>query len=505
MNASKRIMSKRIRGIPRRGGRALSLLLALAAPVALTAPAASGVPESFRSGGGFVPRPVQWGACPPAEPPLPDPSPRAECATVEVPLDWSEPGGRKVGVFVARQRAADPASRIGVLMTNPGGPGTPGADSALYADDPVEGYEPDLLRRFDLVSFDPRGIGRSRGARCDERLLASVPLRPRDAAGFERMRALNARVAESCLRLTGPLVAHMDGESTARDMDAIRAALGEDRISYLGHSYGTLLGERHARLFPGRLRTVALDSAMDPDRPGAERYLLDGSTALEGALRQLADWCAKETDCALHGRSLTAVTTGLFARADAGTLRVPGPDGPTRTPVDADGVSRFLTGALARWSPEETVRRIAALHTGTGEAHLAEEVHEPAWRLVLCRDQDFRIRDYAQYRALRQRVARAAPLVRHNSQALDMILGCQGWPLPPKPLPPRAPGPLPPALVVNAAHDAATPLPGARRMARAFPGASLHVRDGVGHWLYRGEPPYTERRLIDAHLRGAGG
>ncbi|MFH8476726.1 alpha/beta fold hydrolase [Streptomyces sp. NPDC018000] len=132
----------------------------------------------------------------------------------------------------------------------------------------------------------------------------------------------------------------------ARDMDAIRAALGERRISFLGHSYGTFLGERYARLFPGRLRALALDSAMDPDRPNAERYLTDGSVTTDNTLKRLAAWCEKDTSCALNGKDLTAVTDTLFARADAGTLREPGPNGPTRTKVDADKLSDFLTYAL---------------------------------------------------------------------------------------------------------------------------------------------------------------
>ncbi|MGW1109304.1 alpha/beta fold hydrolase [Streptomyces sp. NPDC002540] len=348
-------------------------------------------------------------------------------------------------------------------MSNPGGPGTPGADDALYADDPVSGYSPAMLQRFDVIGFDPRGIGRSRNADCDEAITDQVPPRPRDAAEFERLRTLNGRLAASCLERTGPLAAHMDGESGARDMDAIRAALGEHRISFLGHSYGTFLGERYARLFPSRLRALALDSAMDPDRPNAERYLTDGSITIDDTLKRLAAWCEKDTACALNGKDLTAVTDTLFARADAGTLREPGPNGPTRTAVDADRLADFLTFALGKGSPEETARQLAALYTGKGEVRWSPTGTELASRLVLCQDYDFRIRDYAEYRAIRERVTKAAPHVRYNSQALDIVLGCQGWSMPPKPQPARGRGDLPPVLVVNATHDLATPLPGARR------------------------------------------
>ncbi|MFI6638785.1 alpha/beta fold hydrolase [Streptomyces sp. NPDC050504] len=486
-----------VKTVPNTGRRALPVLLALAAATALTAPAALAAPGTAAA---KAPRPsLAWGPCPKGEPP--HPSPKAQCATVEVPVDWSRPDGPKTDIFVARHRATGPAKRIGVLMSNPGGPGAPGADDALRADDPYDGYSPAMLQRFDVIGFDPRGIARSAGAVCDESLIPEIPLRPRDAAGFQRLRALNGKLAESCLKGTGPLAAHMDSESVARDMDAIRAALGEDRISFLGHSYGTALGRAYARLFPARLRALALDSAVDPGRPDAERFLTDGSVAAEKAFLRVADWCAKNADCGSRGKPLGTVVDELFARADAGTLRRPGPQGPTREKVDADQLSDFLTERLGEWQPRDVAREILALHTGRGEARWGTGAHEIAWRLVMCRDHDFRIRDQRHYRAVLGRVAKAAPHVRHNSMHLDMIMGCQGWPMPPKPAPAQAQGALPPVLVVNAALDLATPLPGARRMARSFPEATLLTRDTVGHWLYRVTPADNEpRRAIDAYL-----
>ncbi|GAA2250962.1 alpha/beta hydrolase [Streptomyces amakusaensis] len=479
--------------------RTLSVLLALSASASLAVPGTAAAQQP--SGAAAVPvRPISWGTCPKSEPPYPDPSPNARCATVEVPLDWSKPNGPKIGIFVARHRATDPARRIGVLMSNPGGPGAPGSDDALYADDPYSGYDPAMLRRFDMIGFDPRGIGRSRNAECDETILGSIPARPRDAAEFERMRAQNARLAESCLQRMGPLAAHLDGESVARDMDAIRAALGERQISFVGHSYGTFLGERYARLFPDRLRALALDSAMDPDRPDAERYLKEGSLTIDSALKRLAAWCEKDAACALKGEDVSAVTASLFARADAGRLHEPGPSGPTRVKVDADRLSDFLTFALGRWNPESAAEQLAALRTGKGEVRWTSPEANLVPRLVLCRDYDFRIRDYAHYRAIRERVAKAAPGVRHNAQSLDTVLGCQGWTMPPKPAPARAKGGLPPVLVANATHDLATPLPGAKRMARSFPKATLFTMDVVGHWLYRRGGTEEAMRVIDAYL-----
>lgn len=435
---------------------------------------------------------IRWGACPPDDP-MPAPGPRVRCGTIEVLVDWSKPNGPRTSVFVARYRGADPAKRIGVLMTNPGGPGNPGADSAMYAD---RDYSPYLLKRFDVISFDPRGIGRSEGVHCDEAIAAKIPHRPRDAAEFERLRTLNGKLAKSCLRQAGPLAAHMDTGSVARDMDAIRAAVEERRISFLGISCGTSIGERYARLFPHRLRALALDSAMDPAGPSAERYVTDGSVAVDDIFERLVAVCEKDTSCVLKGRKLISVTEELFARADAGTLREPGPNGPTRRKVSADQVVDFLHAALSRYSPAQATEQLAALHSGKGDVYLGDSGPELAWRLVLCRDNDFRIRDYTAYRAVLEHVAKAAPHVRYNSQSLDMVLGCQGWTPPERPSE-QAKGVLPPVLVVNALHDVAAPLAGARRMADAFPRASLLTVDTVGHGMYGMKEP---KRAIDAYL-----
>ncbi|WP_405839019.1 alpha/beta hydrolase [Streptomyces platensis] len=446
-------------------------------------------------------RTIKWSACPKADPPYPDPSKRARCGTLEVPVDWAEPDGPTMKIAVARQKATDPKKRIGVLFSNPGGPGATGLDDAYYADSPVEGYREDIRSRFDIIGFDPRGVGRSGTLRCDEELAGQIPTRPKNAAEFERMRTLNKQLANSCRAGSGPLVDHMDSVSVARDMDAIRAALGEKKISFLGHSYGTLIGRQYARLFPQKLRALALDSAMDPSRPDAARFLVEGATAAEDAVRQLAEWCEKDRSCALKGENVQAVVRGLFARADAGRLFEPGAHGHTRKKVTADQLSGFLTSYLGKWNPKPTAEQLKALASGKGKVYWTDSPVEFAWRTVVCRDYDFRLSGWDEYRELRERARSAAPHARDNSQALDMILGCQGWPATPEPEPAKATGTLPPVLVVNAAHDLATPLPGARRMTQEFPQGRLAVLDSVDHWLYRKCQSPLPARAIDSYLR----
>ncbi|MEU8782094.1 alpha/beta fold hydrolase [Streptomyces sp. NPDC048637] len=446
-------------------------------------------------------RSIQWSDCPKAEPSIPAPSKRTQCGTLEVPVDWAKPDGPTMKIAVARQKATDPKKRIGVLLSNPGGPGTPGVDDAYYAEDPHEGYPDGIRSRFDIIGFDPRGIGRSGQFRCDDKLAAKIPNRPKNAAEFQRMRTLNQQLAESCRARSGAVVDHMDSVSVARDMEAIRAALGEKKINFLGHSYGTLIGRQYARLFPEKLRALALDSAMDPSRPDAERFLRDGSAAVEDGVQQLADWCAKNTSCALKGRDVKAVVRGLFAWADAGRLFEPGPHGPTKKKVTADKLSDFLTSNLRKWNPQPTAEQLSLLNSGRGKVTWTDSTPEIAWRTVMCRDYDFRLRGWDQYRELQQRARSDAPTARYNSQALDMIAGCQGWPAAPEPEPAQAKGPLPPVLIVNAKHDLATPLPGARRMKQEFPQGRLAVLDSVDHWLYRKCQSPLPARAVDTYLR----
>lgn len=489
----------RARWSRRRVGRTASVGVVVLAG-SLLVPWSAGASPEPAAGAGPVGT-VKWAACPKAEPPYPDPSKRTRCGTVEVPVDWAKPDGPTMKIAVARQKATDPEKRLGVLLSNPGGPGSSGLDDAYYADSPDEGYDKSIRSRFDIIGFDPRGIGRSGELRCDEKLAGKIPTRPKNAAEFERMRTLNKQLADSCRAGSGPVADHMDSVSVARDMDAIRAALGEKKISFLGHSYGTLIGRQYARLFPQKVRALALDSAMDPSRPDAGRFLTDGSAAAEGGVQQLADWCAKNTSCALKGKDVKAVVRGLFARADAGTLSEPGRHGPTRKKVTADQLSGFLTEYLRKWNPQTAAEQLSALNSGKGKVYWTDSTPDLAWRTVMCRDYDFRLRDWDHYRELRQQARSAAPHARYNAQALDMILGCQGWPAAPEPEPARGKGTLPPVLVVNAKHDLATPLPGARRMAQEFPKGRLAVLDAVGHWLYRQCESPLPARAVDTYLR----
>jgi pimeloyl-ACP methyl ester carboxylesterase len=223
-----------------------------------------------------------------------------------VPVDWTKPDGAKFNLAIGRLPALNPAQRVGVLFVHPGGPGSSGIDRYITQ----RGIPDDspLHQRFDIVSVDPRGVGRSNPVVCSADLVGQTPTTfPANESEYQALLDFNARLAKDCRAHTGPLFDHVDTISAVRDVDAIRAALGERQISFFAISYGTQVGQQYAELFPNRIRAMALDSNMDHSITSAFRYLQTTTEDFEGSLDAFAGWCARNTGCALHGRDVLAI------------------------------------------------------------------------------------------------------------------------------------------------------------------------------------------------------
>jgi len=202
-----------------------------------------------------------------------------QCATATVPLDYNQPHGARITLSMVRLPAADPAHRIGSLFVNFGGPGTPGV-GGLRSLGPS--YPEVLRQRFDLVSFDPRGVGGSTPVRCTSNVAAAdelvgSPVRPEQLAQFF---ASSAALGHSCAAASGELLAHISSANTARDLELLRQAVGDEGLSFLGYSYGTYVGASYANLFPDRTRAMVFDGALDlvansTGRPGQEHLPVD--------------------------------------------------------------------------------------------------------------------------------------------------------------------------------------------------------------------------------------
>ncbi|MFD0889320.1 alpha/beta fold hydrolase, partial [Streptosporangium algeriense] len=189
---------------------------------------------------------------------------KAQCAEITVPLDYGRPDGRTIKVAMSRLKATDPAHRRGTLLYNPGGPGVPVTYLALM----VKKAVPEVAARYDLIGMDPRFVGRSTPLNCGWPTPIVGSAGP-DRRSFDRTTALARDLASRCAAQRDVLP-YVSTRDTARDMDVVRAALGERKLSYLGSSYGTYLGAVYLQLFPGRADRVVLDSAVDVDRYGPD-------------------------------------------------------------------------------------------------------------------------------------------------------------------------------------------------------------------------------------------
>lgn len=264
-------------------------LVAAPAAVLVKSADASEPPSELRS---FYDQKPAWAPC--------DFDATIDCASISVPLDYAHPDGRRISIAISRQRASDPAHRRGVLLSDPGGPG----GSALTTVDPADHqvswpkhtFESTPLSRFyDLIGFDPRGVGRSTPLSCEE---AEVPKpivsRPADA-DFEAFTKWAKAAEEGCRRVSGDVRPFINTRNTARDMDVIRGVLGESKINYVGYSYGTYLGAVYGSMFGDHLDRSVLDSSVEPDLNWRQTAMAS-SVANRANVDAWAEWVAQRED-----------------------------------------------------------------------------------------------------------------------------------------------------------------------------------------------------------------
>ncbi|WP_018352929.1 alpha/beta hydrolase [Longispora albida] len=236
-----------------------------------------------------------------------------ECSTLTVPADWSQPGsGQMLHIALIRARVAGQRDRIGSLVINPGGPGASGVDYAAYF---ASAAPEELLRRFDIVGFDPRGVGRSSPVTClpdrfkDESAAAEPD--PVTQAQFDEAVLMARQVARLCAPVAGR---RYSTRQTVYDVEAIRAALGDEKLTYLGYSYGTLLGAVYAHQYPSRVRAAVLDGAVDPGQDFVTAS--EGQAAgFERAFTNFAAWCTETAVSCPIGPDAKAATIALMDSA----------------------------------------------------------------------------------------------------------------------------------------------------------------------------------------------
>ncbi|MFH7334176.1 alpha/beta hydrolase [Streptomyces sp. KHY 26] len=402
----------------------------------------------------------------------------ARCADVTVPLDYTRPGGRTITVAVSRIQATDSAHRAGALLLNSGGPG-----GQTIGDPPwVRRAMKDVGGRYDVVGVDPRFVGRSTVLDCRWPTGSMIRGAGKDRAGFDRMVSFSADLARRCRAHAGDLVPYASTRNSARDMDVIRAALGERRISYLGYSYGSYLGEVYATMFPGRIDRVVLDGVIDPARYGP-RLLRGTEAANKHALRDWADWAAAHDRDYGLGRTESAVLATverIRSAAERAPLRVGGyqVDDQIVPALVFNGLSQDNASAFGDFARGVRDLRIAAEgHPVAPSPWLAGSLqflltgHDSAYgsaqTAVLCGDRAAPRDPETYWRDLRQ----AGTDDRLFAPVTNDINPCAFWDAP-RERPTRVRADLA-ALLVNATGDPRTVYPGAEAVHRAWPGSRL--------------------------------
>lgn len=420
--------------------------------------------------------------------------------TVTVPLDWSDPAGETIEIAVARHRASGEAR--GSLLMNPGGPGGSGYDFVAYSADYV--VTSDVLREFDVIGFDPRGVGRSAPVVCytdpaeqDELLFGTYDAPYGSGEWIEELTIREIEWAQACLENTGPLLGNLDAASVARDMDVIRAVLGDPDLDYLGYSYGTYLGAVYAELFPDKVGRMVLDGAVDP-LVGDLQSLATQMAGFDGALRAYLADCLGASGCPFSGSvddaadQVRALLDGVDARGLVGS------DG---RELDSATVGTGIAYTLySEWNWPSLTELFVALEAGDADPAFenADAYYgrydgwydgnsNEVYTAVTCNEGDLANDGVPLLDGLDVIDARAPILGEYFAFDDYAVLkaACSNWPVPIAELPSEfdARG-APPILVVGTTNDPATPYANAVSLADQLSNGVLVTYEGEGHTIY---------------------
>jgi len=419
---------------------------------------------------------IQWGPC--------VDFPDGECGTLAVPLDWRRPWGPTIDLAVARHRATDPAHRLGVLMVNPGGPGTSNSEFALT----TTYFSPEIMARFDIVGVDMRGTGSSREfIRCPDSTEPAPSNEPVDHSEFDAFRAYDRKLVADCRARNLPIFDYADTAIGAQDMDAVRRALGERKISYHGISYGTLLGQQYAEKFGSHVRAMVIDSNIDHS-VDLRHFMVDRAAAADDSFMAFVHWCDRTVSCALYGQDVLATWQKALAAAD-------------QQPMPRNWLRDWVFGDLYGPDYDDIANIIADTAAGEPPVSAQFEYNYASLRLaVVCQDFNLRIKDFRQYSALRAEELRRAPLMRGGSLGHDEATVCMGVSGPPANPPHRLRIPdAPTILLLNSRHDPATPYAWALNIHDQAPhDTALVTYEGSGHAVYTRSA--CTRAVTDAYL-----
>lgn len=424
--------------------------------------------------------------------------PALQCSYLEVPLDYAKPNDKVIKVGLLRRPASEPSQRIGSLVINPGGPGGSGMSAA--AGKAADIGDNELGRRFDFVGFDPRGVGasepkvecRTAAERDAERLMnLNVDTSP---AGVEKTESQFKAISAGCSSRTGTdVLAHIGTREVARDLDVMRSALGDEKLTYLGYSYGTRIGTRYAEEFPGNVRAMILDGALDPAQDQVSQ-LIDQGRGFQQAFDAFAAWCAGRADCALGQDKNQAVNNFQALVRPLINNPVGVSDGRKLSYTDATIGTVQALYVPQLWTPlnrglqeltegrGEILMRLADLYNGRSPDG-TYSTQMDSFQAVLCVDNPA-ITDPNIARDIDAQYRRVAPFLDTGQPPSPALDTCAFWSVPPTggPHEPQTTG-LPQVVVISTTQDPATPYQAGVNLAEDLK-ARLLTFDGTQHTAF---------------------
>ena len=501
-------------------GRSLFVLAAVATIGAVAAGCGGTVRGTSEASAERAGETVQWGPCQVVasadDAELPD---GAQCGKLTVPVDYAKPDAGSATLALIRFPATGP--KIGSLVINPGGPGASGVDAAIGT---VDALPAEIRQRFDLVGFDPRGIGSSTPAlRCNSDAEADAaradPQVDYSPAGVAHIEDTEKKFVQRCVdRMGKDFLANVGTASVVKDLDALRAALGDDKLTYIGYSYGTLIGSAYAEAYPDKVRAMILDGAVDPDADPMQSDV-DQAAGFQKAFDDYAKDCAKSPTCPLGTDPAKAVDVyhhlvdPLVARAaptqdprglsygDAITGTMNAMYSPTLWKHLTDGLTELAKGhgdTLLQLADDYSQRDEQGHYGNIGDAQIA----------ITCVDRP-PVTDRAKFVDEDRQMRKVAPFMTFGPFTGHAPMDyCAFWPVPSTSAPHAAAAPgLPPVLVVSTTHDPATPYQAGVDLAKELHGGLL-TYDGTQHTVvFEGESCVDEaatKYLVDLTLPAPG-
>jgi pimeloyl-ACP methyl ester carboxylesterase len=459
------------------------------------------------------PAPIRWTDCTQQIKPLIDGQPGADrplgfaCGRTEVPISYRTRGGPTLPLFLVKVVLAGQTDRIGSLLVNPGGPGASGADAAISL---ALTMPTDVLQRFDLVGFDPRGVGLSTPVQClpgelkDE--VAAAEPRPLTDAQQRDAFALSQRVADTCAKKYGSALGTFNTADTARDMDRLRQSLGDAKLSYLGYSYGTTLGSVYAELFPRNVRAMVLDGDVDPDASD-QAEAESAAAGLEKSFDAFAANCTGLPSGCPVGADPRRFVQDLLTQAD--TTPIPSAkQGETRKATAGIVLTAVQSAMYDTSTWPQLAQALAAAQKGDAQGlfSLADSYNgrlaDGSYTNLVDANLAISCADTTQrYTQQQVRAAIADWNGKYPMFGAAIAVGlysCTVWKAARTPLPERAAVSSAPILVVGNTGDPVTPYAGAQDMARDLGSTALLTWQGQGHTSYPKTPCVTA--AVDSYL-----